>query len=70
MVLCVLYYVCFYGVYEVFFECLLFEWWIVVINVCDEEVEFIDKDGNVIIEVCYIINGSFIFIIKFFDVLN
>ncbi|GGF00874.1 hypothetical protein [Pseudoalteromonas gelatinilytica] len=69
-VLCALHYVRFYGAHEVPFERLPLEWWIAAINVCDEEAEFTDKDGNVTTEPRYTTNGSFTFTTKPLDVLN
>ncbi len=69
-VLCALHYVRFYGAHEVPFERLPLEWWIAAINVCDEEAEFTDKDGNITTEPRYTTNGSFTFTTKPLDVLN
>ena len=69
-VLCALHYVRFFGAHEVPFERLPLEWWIAAINVCDEEAEFTDKDGNVTTEPRYTTNGSFTFTTKPLDVLN
>ncbi|ATG77659.1 phage tail protein [Pseudoalteromonas sp. 1_2015MBL_MicDiv] len=69
-VLCALHYVRFYGAHEVPFERLPLQWWIAAINICDEEAEFKDSDGNVTTEPRYTTNGSFTFSSKPLEVLN
>jgi len=69
-VLCALHYVRFYGAHEVPFSRLPLQWWIAAINVCDEDAEFTDADGEITTEPRYTTNGSFTFSTKPIEVLN
>ncbi|PCK30464.1 hypothetical protein [Pseudoalteromonas piscicida] len=69
-VLCTLHYVRFYGANQVPVSHLPMNWWIAAANVCDEEAEYTDSQGETHKEPRYTVNGTFAFTSRPLEVLQ